>query len=319
MNLMGILVSSLLIGGCQNFVPDHQDPSQFSAPEKRRLYQAANQALADFFTNASPTYTVDEASTEIFPPAVIQITVTKDSKNFTYVSGLPLRGYAAFANTINQALVIDGDGQVLNRIQSISGSTGTLWRAYLGESGTVSATIYSDAIIFSQTDFRVIKPPLFTGPSAYPITWPLVQWDQINPWLNGFLPEGTWLYYGRPLAYITGSHLPLTGNMTQYWYMRLWPLPAFIGNVSYTIKRMPPVLRPNDVTSSRTIPLPDHLEPLLVNLMQRDLINSPYWNAKIDRKGVKDRCVEAERQLNLNIATQRTDSAPRRMGTPAGF
>lgn len=316
---MAITLASLLISVCQNLT--NRDVTQMPGSEKQRVYDALNTTLDDFFRQAGPVFTVNEASKEIYAPVILQINVTANSNAFTISSGLPAAGtsYNAIADLVNQAIVIAGDGQVLNRVQSVSGSTGTLWRSYLGTTGVAQATLYTDAVTFQQSDFQVKQPPVYTGPSSYPVTWPLLEWNEANPWMSSILPEAPFLYYGRPLYYITGSHLPLDGTSPPYWYMRLWPLPGYLGNISYSIKGMPPVYTDADRINQRLVPVPDQYRGLIATLAQRDLLGSPLWNKACDTKMVLAQIQTAERKLGLNIAAASLNSSPRQFGTPRGF
>lgn len=244
--------------------------------------------------------------------------VTSHSLGFIPQPGL---GYANLASCVPQAIVIAGDGQVLNRVMSVSsdGYTGTLWRNYLGATGPAQATLYTDMAAMLETDFQVVTPPVFTGPSSYPQTWPLIQWTEGSPWMDSYIPETPWLYYGRPIYYMTLPFLPLNGTGAPYWTMRLWPLPGYIGNISYTLKSMPPVFGDQDLNTQRKVPVPDQYKALIATLCQRKMMGSALWNPKVDKQAILREIANAERDLNFRVGSQSTDAAPRPFGTPKNF
>lgn len=315
--LVATTIAQLLVGTLANLT--QRDPTQLNRGQELLAFGGINEALKDWFTTAGPVYTVDENSTEIYAPIQLTINVTADSNQFTVATGLPATGFANIAALVPQCIVIAGDGQLLNRVQSVNGSTGTLWRNYLGASGTVNATIYCDAVTFQQTDFEVVGSPTWTGTNVGPYTWPLEEWSNANPWLTDWAPAIPFVYYGVPLYFITGSHLPLSGVAAPYWYMRLWPLPGTKGNVSYKVKSMPPAYSYADLALQRQVPVPDEFIPLICTLAQRKMLTSPLWNKDISRDDVRADIQRAESELGYKLAAASTDNAPRLMGTPANF
>lgn len=312
--LMAVTIAQFLTAMLVNQLPNHRDPTQ--SRDAPRMWGAVNGVMEEWFATAGPVFTVNDDSSEFFPPLPVTVNVTQDSTAFSFTSGIPGVGYPTSASTIGQALIAAGDAQVLNRVEQ----DGVLWRPYLGTSGAVSAILFTDTAVFADTDFEIIGPVRYTGFGyTYPVD--LDEWGEMNPWMTAGLPEYPMLagYYGRPLAYITDSHQPTAGTNSPYWYLRVWPMPAGRGNVSYKLKSQPPVFSQADFATQRLVPVPDQYIPLLVNLAQEHLMVSPFWNPAADKVRAQNLVEKARLNLSGKLAVKDTSAAPNRQGTPRGF
>lgn len=304
------------------FTRANQDVTQIGAAESTRVYDALNASITEWFDKAPNFCRVSEDAVMVNGPLPITVTVTQFSKTFTISTSFPVSGYGYGANTdlIGNAIVINGDDR-LNHVQSYASGSGQLWRPYLGATGSVTGTVYDDAIAFGPNDYMVVGPVIWTG-TGFTQGIPLPNWNEMNPWLAGTFPEAPRLIFSRPTHYIADYHRPLdsasTSSAIPYWYLRIWPLPAFQGNVSYKIQSQPAIYTDADRTTQRAIPIPDQFVPLVCDLAIEKLIGSPLWNPSVDKQAAKDDAARQRIALQ-KLSSSSRDTARRSCGTPKGF
>lgn len=296
----------------RNFSPNSRDVSLLRAGEQTRVFDAFNGALTRFYEFAPNHIRTEELSQIVRAPATITCTTTAGSKTFAISTSFPTGSYTSSDDIIGQSIIFAGDPN-LNHIESAT----TLWRAATS-TGTVTATVYNDALQFSTTDYRIVGPVKWTG-GGYNYAAELYQWQAFNPWMTYSMPENPFVRIGRPTHYMQGYHQPLTiGTTAQYWFLRLWPLPSYAGNVSYNLQGQPTFYKLSDLSTARTVPVPDQYIPLVIKLAQPDLMGSDLWNPAVDKKAEASNAEVAWNDLQ-RLSAHSNDTTPRPCGTPRGF
>lgn len=308
-----MIVASLLQRLCRNLTV--RDVTAMSVGERTRVFDALNNAVKDWFTDAPAQYRINEESTEIFGPLKISLNVTADSTAVTFNTSFPTGGYANTAALVGKAVIIQGDGG-LNRFQS----DGVLLKAYLGSTGPVNATVYFDTVAFGSSDWSVIGNPIWHGVNMAN-SMPLLPWSGgWNGWMEPMDASFNLGFLGaaRPQFWWTGTHMPSTSQASPYWYLYMWPLSGVKGTLTYKAEFIPPMYGLADLATQRDVPVPDAFIPMLCYLAQQNLMGSVHWNPACDRKSEEAALLVARGELRRLSATS-TDSSPRSFGTPYGY
>ncbi len=236
------------------------DVTKLSMTEITDVLDAANFGLQKLY-NALPVYFKEQTQGfALAAPATISTSVTQYSKAVT-------------ASTFTTAQIgctvqLDGDKQ-WNQIIG----TETLLNPYMGATGTVSGTVYGDAITSDTYPLdRIIGNPRFPNRDQWPI----------NPLNQGWPGQmyGWWLGYnsiGVPCSWwpqvLGGSQ----GNAPMV-ILKFAPLPDVAYPVQVRLSFWPKRLTLDDYLLSTTLAVPSQfIEPALIPFCVESFMGSPAW------------------------------------------
>jgi hypothetical protein len=126
-----------------------QDPAQMTADTRLELLDAINGTIQQVNSLAPFHSRITTAALELAAPVSVTLAVEKGSNQFT--------GYLATDADLYCTIRIDGDGDGADN--QLTGS-GDLLFGYAGETGTVQATIYHDALTLPQTIAEITGQPM---------------------------------------------------------------------------------------------------------------------------------------------------------------
>lgn len=240
------------------------DYTELSLAEQMDCLQAANAAIQRGY-NAAPAY-LKEQTMGFTLPAPVYLT------NVTVTAGSTLLSSGIFGpEQIGQTVQIDGDPQY-NQILGPQ----NLRNPYNGPSGVVAqATIYGDAWYTSTFPFeRVIGNPRFTDQGVFPLT--PVEMSR---------SEGEWSYLfqntlGQPASWWTQMLGNAQGNQPVL-VLKFAPFPDDAYSVKVRLSFWPARLLIGDITTAKTIYLPDQLlEAGLIPMAYQELMSTAVWASR---------------------------------------
>jgi hypothetical protein len=220
---------------------DHA-PAGLSAMAIRELNAVLQQIyslLPDTFWRES-----DPRSTQLRAPATVSVTVVNGAKSITFISG-----WQSYMEGCT--IVIAGD-PAHNRLVMDTAASATLWLPYDGASGTVSATVYHDAVTIEDAE-QVIGPVMLLDhwelvPVASerarqimdPGTGTIASGDN---WLSGLYGLFPLLDYKRNIGTPTGflvAPAPYFTGKKVVLRLLLTALPDIAYRLTYKVKGLPP-------------------------------------------------------------------------------
>jgi hypothetical protein len=278
----------------------HGDFTALSMLGRQDVMQAANAALAETY-NALPAYFKELTEGFKLPaPQPITLTVTNGSNM------LPSNVFTT--DQIGRSVVLPGDpawNQVLAPNQ--------LLNPYLGASGTVSGTLYGDAVFSTKYPFdRVIGNPTFANRTFGVLAAKqMIRVQQDINWLlwqqSVGIPQCWW-------PWMLGNS---QGN-TPLLVLRFAPAPDQDYSINIRMAYWSKRLTLADYSANSTIPVPDQfLESVLVPLALRAFMASPEWLSGPDDTRVIQRAEAALEFARLQVGQV---AAPNnKVLTPFGF
>jgi len=275
------------------------DFTKLSLTELTDIVEAANVGIQKVY-NALPIYFREQTQGFVLPaPVTISTDVTQYSKT---VSDSTFTA-AQFGATVR----LDGDpawNQVIG--------TNELLNPYLGESGTVSGTVYGDSLFSSTYPMdRIIGGPRFPNPNQ--ALWPI---DPLSGqggqgwWGNGVY--GAWLWrnsMGIPTAWwpqVFGNsqgHAPMV-------VLKFAPMPTTAMTVNVRMSFWPKRVTLADYLAATTLPCPSQfIEPALIPMCREAYMDSPSFLSR----GPRD---DAAMMQKAEFAENYLRSQPAYISTP---
>ncbi len=275
------------------------DFTKLSFMEQQDVAEAANTALAQTY-NALPTYFKEITEGFLFPgPQPITLSVVQHSN---------VLSSSVFTDAqIGRSVVLQGDpawNQVI--------ATDRLINPYMGETGTVSGTLYGDSVYSERYPFdRIIGNPTFANQSLGVLA---------NKELVKANNAGQWLWQqqvGLPQAWWTQMLGNSQGN-EPLLVLRISPAPnqayAMDVRMAYWAKR----LTLDDYTNNTILPVPDQfIETVLIPLSLKAFMASPAWLATSGDGLIIDRANESLEFARLQLG--QPGSPSNQVLTPFGF
>lgn len=250
------------------------DFTKLSMNEQGDALDAGNAALQRLY-NALPTYFKEQTQGFVLPAplAVTGVGVTQYGKTVTGITFTD----AQFGQTI----VLDGDpgwNQIIG--------TNDLLNPYMGDTGTVSGTIYGNAI--HSTTFpldRIIGNPQFANQNLFPVASFTINattgyQNAMWPWFGQIgLPQFWW-----PQVFGNSQ-----GN-APIMVLRFSPAPSQAFAVNVRMGFWPKRLTLTDYDDNTDLPVPDQfIEPALLPMAWQEFMSSPAWLSRNDEGAVDAR------------------------------
>lgn len=281
--------------------------------ERLRVMDAANMGWAAYLGMLPMSRKETQVQRLLNAPLQITIGVTDASAVITYGTSFPHAPYTAESELYGNSVQIPGDAK-LNRLDTAL----TLMGPFLGTTGSVAATFYGDALKFTTDQLQIVQPPrwLATGASQSRSLIHLVP-ANMPPYWEAY-PYLNTIESGEPLWYWTEPLRPSSSVASSTWLLRVWPLPAARGTLSFSLASYPAALSFDDLSANTEMAVPDRELPWLLALCEQHLITSPIWNPDVDRRQVVEAAGAANTAL-FNHVQQPNTAAAQSVGTPEGY
>jgi hypothetical protein len=242
---------------------------ELTADARLEILDAINGSIQRLHDRASDHSKTGVVSLSLDAPVTVSIGVTNGSRNVTV--------YAFPSDTINRSIRISGD----NIDNQISGTT-TLTHPYKGTSGTVSATIYCDAISIPEPFAEVVTAPIILE------TGERLTDCHTNLWLQGTKKNIT-----QPISYWLEPNAANL-NSTAPIVMRFGSYPDKVYRLQAEMITAPLRIEFADLLTHH-VKLPiraEHVESYLLPIARACLTDSALWeksetSASVDKKGDK--------------------------------
>lgn len=255
--------------------------------QQAQMLRAANAAIQEIAIHSPSNWNqIDEYGTRNRAPQTISIGVTAGSTAFTW-AGLTTNQWA-FEN----ALVINGDGQVINRIKKGNSSNSLLF-PYGGSTGTQQATLYND-IVELPPDFIRFKSD-FTMLGTGPIQ---IVGSNREMVYYGDMTQGSPQFVGEPTAGRMISRMASDGSRRTF--IKLDGLPVSEKRFFFEFYKGPTTIASFDDTRQDLVPF-KYVESVLVPwclwklsqflggiTMPADRINAGYSDARMTLDAIGD-------------------------------
>ena len=278
------------------------DFTKLSMNERGDIQEAANAALQRLY-NALPTYFKEQTQGFVLPAplAITGVGVTQFSKTIT--------GYAFTDAQFGQTVVLDGDpgwNQIIGDHE--------LLNPYMGSTGTVSGTIYGNAIHSDTFPLdRIIGNPQFANQNLFPVA-------SFTIASAGGYAQSPWLWtnqVGLPATWWPQVFGNSQGNRP-LMVLKFAPAPDQAYAVNVRIGFWPRRITIADYDANESLPVPDQfIEPSLIPMCLEEFMASESWQTKNDEGAVLARGQQGEKFARNQLG--QIGSPSNRVGTPFGF
>jgi hypothetical protein len=278
------------------------DFTKLSLTEVTDLLDAANAALQRLY-NALPTYFKEQTEGFVLPGplAVSGVGVTQYGKTVT--------GIAFTEAQFGQSIVLDGDAG-WNQIIG----TAELLNPYMGDTASVSGTIYGNAIHSTTVPLdRIVGDPMFANPGLAPFFRATIGGGAPQsfawwPWMQTIgIPQQWWpQVYGN-----AQGHTPI---MT----LKFAPAPSSPYAINVRIAFWPMRLTIADINANTSLGVPDQfIEPSLIPMALQSFLSSPIWEVRGDEQRIEESGLRGEDFARKQYG--QIGAPNNRVYTPAGF
>ena len=279
------------------------DFTKLSLTEQGDLAEAANSALQRVY-EALPIYFKEQTQGFVLlaPQPITGVGVTQNSN---------ILGSNVFdVSRIGCSVALDGD-PAWNTVLGPN----LLLNPYLGATGTVSGTLYGDAVYSTTLPFdRIIGDPKFANQTAVPM------FNMTISRTNGSQMGWGWVMpqtVGRPQTW----GVMLLGNAqgnTPLLVMKFSPAPDIAYAINVRLGFWPKRLTLADYDAATTIPVPDQfIETALIPMGLDALISTPIWESRKDEQIIMEKAEFAEEFLRRQPGQVAAPS--NRVFTPIGY
>lgn len=275
-----------------------KDLSLLAMDVRGTLVDAMNSGIQRYYAKSSSFMRSVPASALLRAPKTVTITVTKGENTFS--------GYSVSEDDMYNTILIDGDATP-NQIVG----EGHILDYYMGETGTVSATIYSDCIPIYEPIRRVASDPVLLGNSSRRL---IRDQDMDHDECNRINERKT----GRPRYYrMDYNARSETGEPPML--IRVDTFPDTDYKLRFDVEMDPLRILLKHLIKPVDVPVRDsHLDAYLIPMIREELASSPMWKNKDATELVLLKGREAEEELEVesfkNAAPQSNE-----VTTPYGY
>jgi hypothetical protein len=277
---------------CRDLV--QTNPSNLTAEERQQIVDCVNASLQRMHDLAPDHSKVTAISLTLNEPKQITIGVTQGGHAFT--------GYVATDTDLYCTIKIDGD-DVENQIVG----AGEFLQPYAGQTGTVNATIYYDAVALPNEYSSIASNPRYAN-------------NHIEL-LQGHFPRRSRLLQrfaiGEPEYWMMEANAQQDDFRSVF---RVDRLPTSAIRLKATARIAPPRIRFLDTLAASTmIPIrPEHVESYLLPMVRGMLSETSLWKDKETRATASKRGEEVEARYEMMIPKQ-ISTPSNTVGTPIGY
>lgn len=243
---------------------DVADIGTLSARAKQELAGEITAGLMEFYENVPDVWSRTTFSFRIPANRTVSATVTNGSNAIGNVPFLP--------EERGRTVVFGGDTSEWNEIVA----TDQVLDVYPGETGTVQAVIYPDAIAIQN---KVIKR-VVTDPRLHNSGWVLTRDDRVqyNGDFRRFWNYSGWRRFGAPVRYGV-EYGGQSQNSDLVTLLRLDPIPTEQDVLRFEADYYPDPVQFSEISEPRDIPVADgHANLILIPLIEERLIGCSMWN-----------------------------------------
>lgn len=269
------------------------NPLALTAEERQTVQDCINAALQKLHDYAPDHSKAIPISLSLAAPTNISIGVSEGMNTFT--------GYSITSDDQYCTIRIDGDG-VDNQVIA----DGTLLYPYAGTTGTVTATIYHDAIALDETYAAIISNPRYLDTN--------VELGQ------GFIPDRYRLAYrlaiGDPESWIVEENAYSSARAV----FRVDRLPTGLIRLKAKALLAPPRVSFTDTigTTADIAMRVEHIESYLLPMIRGLLAETSLWRDVLTRKRAMDKGDNAALEYSVMVPKSLTTPA-NTVGTPIGY
>lgn len=240
-----------------------RDIHSMPVDDATEVLDAINSAITEFFAIAPSPYRIKSNVTfNIDGPKTCQVSVTKGS---TSISGVD-------PSIIGCSISIPGDVQ-MNRMVAPE----TLDLPYQGNTGSVTATYYKDALPLASNFARFAGDPQIINQGIF------VRYLFRQPDESRFLGEAL---VGSPLRFVVEAQGQAAGA-SPYFYLRLIPIPDHPLTLKVGMEVRPEQYTLKQLISSTPLPVSDeHAYSILFPIVLSRMVGGPLWPADYDPKAI---------------------------------
>lgn len=277
------------------------DMTQLSMPEQGDVLEAANAANQRLYA-ALPSYFKELPEGFVLPaPVTVSVPVTQNSA---------LIGSNVFGvDQIGRTVVLSGDPG-WNVILDVN----RLLNPYIGATGTVSGTVYGDAVYSTRYPIeRVIDDPRFANQSMGPLM--MNRLARVNNWTDWWFLQ----QIGMPRRWWVMALGNSQGNEPLF-VLKVAPVPDQAYAINVRINYWPKRLTLSDISSATPIVCPDQfIEKCLIPMGHAALLGTPAWQSRSpeDDKRVIAAGIDAEADARNQAG--RVAVPNNSVGTPVGW
>jgi len=275
-----------------------KDPSLLAGNDLLEVVDAMNAAITEYWS-LLPSRLKNTTFSGYQPaPRTVSLSVTEGSESFSVVSG------SVTTEDIGRTVRVGTD----TADNEIVGVTEFL-DVYTGPSGTVSATIYSDAIQIGLSLERITSEPRVIETEEV-----LQYWDRRD---NDRYRHPDFRTIGSPLWYWT-EDVGMAAGATIAQYLRVDPMPSTAIRIRLDAIVAPVSLAVSSVLAPVSLPGPDrHFAAILVPLALQRMLDSELWSEDSARSVTQQKAQSA--RMMLEMMPRKPDAAQGRIYTPAGW
>jgi hypothetical protein len=273
------------------------------------VVNALNTALEEVYSKIPSKERRSPDSKDIREPSTAQVDIVNGAKGFAWQIGPPTP-YSNVTDLLGHSVTLGADPKV-NRLHRST----ELLQPYYGPNGVITATFYGDAIGFGPDEIHLTGNPHWTelgqahARELRLLDDPRRLWTHY-PFLNTVTTGSPEYWWTEPLLAAERSSRPV-------WLLRVWPLPAVRGSLSYELEFRSPVLTLEDLTIPRDLGIAQHHLSDILNLADAELIGTPLWAPDSESKDV---ATKAARSLSrLENRPRPLHTQPLRIRTPKGW
>ena len=278
------------------------DFTKLSMTEQTDLAEAANAALQRLY-NALPTYFKEQTQGFVLPAplSITGVGVTQYSKTIT--------GYAFTEAQFGQTVVLAGDpgwNQIIG--------TDSLLNPYMGSTGSVTGTIYGNAIHSDTYPLdRIIGNPQFANQNLMPIfrnTMVAASSPPANTWWWAQSVGPPQMWWPQVFGNSQGNRPIMT--------LCFAPAPDQAYAINVRMGFWPKRITLADYDDATELPVPDQfIETSLIPLCLQEFMSSPAWQIRGDEKMIDAKGDKGE--LFAKNQLGQIGAPNNKIGTPIGY
>lgn len=283
--------------------------SQITLDAAQELIEALNLSLATWLQMLAQDRRITTFGAKTVASVTQSIQVVSGSKEFAYTLGggaYPVGGFASESDAIGATVQLAGTVS-RNQLQG----PGRLLLPHTGASGTVSMTIFGDAVHLPADCWSVEGEVLLT--TGYGVPVKVLQHSNARQ----FEIERTF-YTGEPREWWMESISPLTEEESRRFVLRVWPRPDTSYSLRIPIGLFPSAFTHEDLHEARSLPFQPLEASLFISMAKGIFAASSYADPKVNIAGLQSTGERATEQLRT-LTGRPTSTQADYVGTPYGY
>lgn len=242
----------------------HKDVRTLPPEEQQRMADAINTGLGEYVDLLPELRRAEPRTIPLPAPLSKPVTVTENSAEFAFSPA-----FADQSDYLGCTVAVSGDDRY-NRLAAIN----TLQGPQRTPTGSGTLSLYGDALSLGSFDDSISGDVmLLDGNSRVDLVF-----GKPPTWLT---QQPSMVELGRPRYWWTEPFNGLSGLNEPLFILRVWPVPATVYDLVFTLRLFPQAVGFIDLINARQMPVPENEEAHLVNLCMPGMFTSPLWNAAV--------------------------------------